>query len=390
MITAVQGDVVPLGKKGTSLRRYLAIDVLRGITVALMIIVNSPGSGQMSYGPLKHAVWHGFTITDLVFPTFLFVVGNAMSFTLKKFDRNNNEKAFLTKVFRRTLLIFLIGVFLNAYPFFNYVEPSSYKIIDFSAIRLVGVLQRIALCYCVASFLIYYTGTKGAAWYAIISLFGYWIVLYLFGDRPDPYALDSNAISKLDILIIGARNIYHGEGLPFDPEGLLSTIPAVTNVIAGFFVGQWIQQNQITNRALIRLILISAALIAIALIWDTVFPINKKIWTSSYVVLTVGLDILIMAGLLYIIEVANVRKWTWFLEIFGKNPLTLYVLSYLIVKLFYVIHVDGETLKTWIYTHAFLTWSSPMNASLLFAISVMLVVWGAGYWMDKKRIYLSV
>ena len=390
MITAVQGDVVPLGKKGTSLRRYLAIDVLRGITVALMIIVNSPGSGQMSYGPLKHAVWHGFTITDLVFPTFLFVVGNAMSFTLKKFDRNNNEKAFLTKVFRRTLLIFLIGVFLNAYPFFNYVEPSSYKIIDFSAIRLVGVLQRIALCYCVASFLIYYTGTKGAAWYSIISLFGYWIVLYLFGDRPDPYALDSNAISKLDILIIGARNIYHGEGLPFDPEGLLSTIPAVTNVIAGFFVGQWIQQNQITNRALIRLILISAALIAIALIWDTVFPINKKIWTSSYVVLTVGLDILIMAGLLYIIEVANVRKWTWFLEIFGKNPLTLYVLSYLIVKLFYVIHVDGETLKTWIYTHAFLTWSSPMNASLLFAISVMLVVWGAGYWMDKKRIYLRV
>lgn len=389
MISAVHGDVTPVAKKDTSFRRYLAIDVLRGITVALMIVVNSPGSGQMSYGPLKHAVWHGFTITDLVFPTFLFVVGNAMSFTLQKFDENN-DKAFLTKVFRRTLLIFLIGIFLNAYPFFSYVESSAYTTIDFSAIRLVGVLQRIALCYCIASFLIYYTGTKGAAWYCFISLLGYWMLLYLFGDRPDPYALASNAVSKFDIFVIGARNIYHGEGLPFDPEGLLSTIPAVTNVIAGFFVGQWIQRNNITNRRLLRLISISAVLIATALIWDTVFPINKKIWTSSYVVLTVGLDILIMAGLLYIIEVANVRKWTWFLEIFGKNPLTLYVLSYLIVKLFYVIHVDGETLKTWIYTHAFLTWSSPMNASLLFAISVMLVVWGAGYWMDKKRIYLRV
>jgi predicted acyltransferase len=389
MITAVQGDVVPLEKIGTSFRRYLAIDVLRGITVALMIIVNSPGNGQMSYGPLKHAVWHGFTITDLVFPTFLFVVGNAMSFTLKKFD-GNNDKAFLTKVFRRTLLIFLIGVFLNAYPFFSYVEPSSYKIIDFSVIRVVGVLQRIALCYCVASFVIYFTGTKGAALYCFISLLGYWIVLYLFGGRPDPFALDSNAASKLDIFIIGARNMYHGDGLPFDPEGLLSTIPAVTNVIAGFFVGQWIQRNTITNRILLRLISIGAVLIVLALIWNTVFPINKKIWTSSYVVLTVGLDILIMAVLLYIIEVAKVRRWTWFFEIFGKNPLTLYVLSYLIIKLLYVIHVDSETLKTWIYAHAFLTWSSPMNASLLFAISVMLVVWAVGYWMDKKRIYLKV
>jgi predicted acyltransferase len=281
-------------------------------------------------------------------------------------------------------------VFLNAYPFINYVEPGTYKLIDFLSIRLVGVLQRIALCYCIASIIIYYTGMKGAAWYCLISLLGYWIVLYVFGDQPAPYALESNAVSKLDLFVIGTRNVYHGEGLPFDPEGLLSTIPAVVNVIAGYFVGDWIQRNKATNQTLIRMVSASVVLIATALLWDLVFPINKKIWTSSYVLLTVGLDIMIMAALLYIIEVANFKRWTWFFEIFGKNPLTLYVLSYLIIKIFYVIHVDDETLKTWIYTNAFVPWSTPMNASFIFALSVMMVVWIVGYWMDKKQIYVKV
>ena len=130
---------------------------------------------------------------------------------------------------------------------------------------------------------------KGAAWYCLISLLGYWIVLYMFGDQPTPYALGSNAVSKLDLFIVGTRNIYHGEGIPFDPEGLLSTIPAVANVIAGYFVGDWIQRNNAINQTLIRMVLASFALIATALLWDIVFPINKKLWTS-YVLLTVGLE----------------------------------------------------------------------------------------------------
>lgn len=379
----------PIKAKAIAFRRYLAIDVLRGITVALMIVVNSPGSREESYGPLRHAAWHGFTITDLVFPTFLFVVGNAMSFTMKRFVPEN-DSVFLSKVFKRTILIFLIGLFLNAYPFFSYTAPDSYGIFDIATVRLVGVLQRIALCYCIASLIIYYTGSKGAVLYSIISLLGYWGILYIFGNQGDPYSLGGNAVGKVDLSIIGANNIYHGEGVPFDPEGLLSTFPAVVNVIAGYFVGDWIQRNSAAKRTIIKLLYIGFPMLAIAMLWDTVFPINKKIWTSSYVLLTVGLDMLIMASLLFVIELAKVKKWTWFFEVFGRNPLILYVLSYLIVKLLYVIHVRDETLKTWIYNNAFLPWTSPKIASLLFAISVMLLVWIAGFWMDRKRIYIKV
>lgn len=389
MITSPGESAVRLASKAETVQRFPAIDVLRGLTVALMVIVNSPGDGQQSYGPLKHAVWHGFTITDLVFPTFLFVVGNALSFTLKKFDRNN-DKVFLAKIFRRTVIIFSIGVFLNAYPFISYIEPGTYNIIDITAIRVAGVLQRIALCYCVASIIIYYTGFKGAAWYCFISLLGYWLILYLFGDQPDPYGLESNAVSKLDILIIGAGNLYHGEGIPFDPEGLLSTLPAVVNVIAGYFVGIWIQRRMIGTRAILQLIAIGALLIVFALLWDTAFPINKKIWTSPYVLLTVGLDTLIISALLYFIDIRGMKKWTWFFEVFGRNPLVLYAFSYMIIKSFYVIHVNDETLKSRIYNNAFLPWATPAIASLIFAVSIMMIVWMVGYWMDAKRIYLKV
>ena len=374
---------------GVTLHRYPAVDVLRGFTVALMIVVNSPGDGQSSYGPLKHAVWHGFTITDLVFPTFLFVVGNAMSFTMRKFE-GDGDKVFFAKVFRRTLLIFLIGLFLNAFPFFRYTEAGSYQIIDFTAIRLCGVLQRIALCYGIAAIVIHYARINGAAWYCFLSVLGYWFMLYFLGDQPDPYTLETNAVSKVDLFLIGERNMYHGEGIPFDPEGLLSTIPAVVNVIGGYFVGVWIQRNNASVQTLYKLFFAGLVLIALALLWDLVFPINKKIWTSSYVLLTIGLDILILCGLVFFIEVLNVKRWTYFFEVFGKNPLTLYVLSYLIIKSLYVVHVEALTMKTWIYSQAFLPWSDPENASLIFALSVMLIVWIIGHWMHKKRIYLKV
>ena len=238
--------------------------------------------------------------------------------------------------------------------------------------------------------IIHYTKIKGAAIYCVISLLGYWQILYFYGDQPAPYLLENNAVLKLDVFLIGTKNMYRGEGIPFDPEGLLSTIPAVVNVIAGYFVGIWIQRNKATAQALLKLLSAGAIIIALALLWDILFPINKKIWTSSYVMLTVGINILMIGALVYIIEVSNIRRWTNFFEIFGKNPLILYVLSYLIVKLLYVIHIESTTLKTWIYAHAFLSWANPANASLMFAISIMLIVWIVGYWMHKKRIYLKV
>jgi predicted acyltransferase len=368
-------------------KRYLSLDVLRGLTVAFMIIVNSPGNAAASYSQLRHAVWHGFTLTDLVFPTFLFVVGNAMSFTMGKYDKEE-QKSFLVKVFRRSVIIYAIGIFLNAYPFFTIVD-NHYTLIDFTTIRLVHVLGRIAICYCVVSLMIYYAGPVTAYAVSGVSLVLYWWILYQFGESPDPYGLAGNAVTKLDVMILGTKHIWHGEGVPFDPEGLLSTLPAIANVTAGYFVGQYIQRGGV-SKSVVRLAVAGVLLVAAAGLWDQVLPINKKLWTSSYVLITVGLDLVILSMLLYIIEVAKIRRGLWFFEIFGRNPLILYVLSYLIIKLLYYIRVGDGNAKDWIYQSVFGRLASPAFSSLLFSVSIMMIVWIAGYFMDKRRVYIKV
>jgi predicted acyltransferase len=371
----------------TNPKRYLSLDVFRGLTVAFMIIVNSPGNAAASFGQLKHATWNGFTMTDLVFPTFLFVVGNAMSFTMKKYGKEN-PSLFLTKVFKRSFIIYLIALFLNAYPFFT-IENGHYAWIDFTSIRLVHVLGRIAICYCIVSLIIYYSGPVAAYIVSGIALILYWWILYYFGDQPDPYSLAGNAVAKFDLLMLGTKHVWHGEGVPFDPEGLLSTLPAIANVAAGYFVGDYIQRINI-SKSVIRLSIAGMIFVLIALVWDQVFPFNKKLWTSSYVLLTIGLDLLILSFLLYIIEIAKVKRGLGFFEVFGRNPLALYILSYLIIKLLYYIQVDGGNAKDLIYRSVFAPLGYPAVASLLFSICVMMVVWVAGYFMDKRRIFIRV
>lgn len=369
--------------------RYLALDVLRGLTIALMIVVNTPGSWSHLYGPFAHADWHGFTITDLVFPTFLFVVGNAMSFSMKKMEKMD-QGVFLKKVFKRTALIFLIGWLLNAFPFFEYNEAGGIAMINWWDVRLLGVLQRIALCYMMASLILYYLGKRGAIVFSIITLFGYWGVMYFFGDGENPYSLTGNAALKLDLWLIGAKNLYGGEGIPFDPEGILSTFPAVVNVIAGYFAGKFIQQMGNTSKTVKALLIAGLILIVVCLLWDNLFPINKKIWTSPYVLLTVGLDLFLIAFLIMVIEVWKKRNWTYPLEVFGRNPLILYVLSGIVISVMHIIQIGDRSLKGVIYETAFTSWLGPKNASLLFAVFYMLLIWLIGLWMDRKKIYVKV
>lgn len=369
--------------------RYLALDVLRGLTIALMVVVNTPGSWSHMYAPFMHAEWHGFTITDLVFPTFLFVVGNAMSFSMRKMEKME-QSVFLKKVLKRFALIFLIGWGLNAFPFFDIDQQGNLIMIDWSSVRLLGVLQRIALCYLIACFLLYYTEKRGAILFSILVLAGYWVVLYFFGDADDPYSLTGNAALKLDLWLIGAKNLYMGEGIPFDPEGILSTFPSVLNVLAGYFAGKFIQQMGNNFRTVKSLLLAGLILVVLSVIWHQLFPINKKIWTSSYVMLTIGLDLFLIAALIQIIEVWKQRNWTYFFEVFGRNPLILYVLSGILISLMYAIPVGEGSLKSFIYENAFTSWLSPKNASLLFSIAYMLLIWVIGLWMDKKKIYIKV
>ena len=370
-------------------QRYLALDVLRGLTIALMILVNTPGSWGSIYAPFKHSAWHGFTITDLVFPTFLFVVGNAMSFSLRKYE-GKDESLFLKKIFKRSILIFIIGMFLNAFPFLYRNEAGDLAFNNLANIRIMGVLQRIALCYLIASLLIHYLKLKIAVVASILILFGYWLVMYIFGDQPDPYTLTGNAALKFDFMLFRPENLYRGFGLAFDPEGLLSTFPAVVNVVAGFMAGIFIQKSGNTYSTVWKLVLAGIIAIILAQIWNPFFPINKAIWTSSYVLFSIGWALIIIALLILIIELWKLKGWTYFFKVFGKNPLFIFVLSGLVVMLMNIILVNSEGLKPWIYENGFLSWLTDLNASLVYAICYVLLMWIVGYIMDKRKIYITV
>jgi len=370
-------------------QRYLALDVLRGITIALMVLVNNPGSWSNIYDPFKHASWHGFTPTDLVFPTFLFVIGNAMSFSLRKYEEQS-VGIFLKKIFTRSLLIFFIGLFMSAFPFVYRNELGELIFKDLTQMRIMGVLQRIALCYLIAGLMLHFIKTQATIIISINILLIYWWIMYRFGSLPDPYSLANNAALKFDLLLFHPDNLWKGFGITFDPEGLLSTLPAIVNVVAGYIAGIFIQRSGNTISSIGKLAVSGIILLIIAKVWDLYFPIIKGIWTSSYVIYSIGWNLLIIAALILIIEIWKFKKWTYFFQVFGRNPLFIFVLSGLIAMLMSIIWVDGGSLKPWIYNNVFLSWLTKYNASLAFAVSFMLLMWIIGYVLDKKKIYIKV
>jgi predicted acyltransferase len=370
-------------------QRYLALDVLRGITIALMVLVNNPGSWSSIYAPFEHAAWHGFTPTDLVFPTFLFVIGNAMSFSLRKYEEKS-EEIFLKKIFTRSLLIFFIGLFMSAFPFVYRNEVGEFIFKDISQMRIMGVLQRIALCYLIAGLMLHYIKTKATIIISINILLFYWWIMYRFGTPPDPFSIAGNAALKFDLLIFHPDNLWKGFGMAFDPEGLLSTLPAIVNVVAGYIAGIFIQRSGNSIPTVWKLALSGFLLLIVAIFWDLYFPIIKGIWTSSYVLYSIGWNLLLIATLILIIEIWKFKKWTYFFVVFGRNPLFIFVLSGLIALLMSIIWIDGGYIKPWIYNNAFLSWLTKHNASLAFAVCFMLLMWIIGYVLDKKKIYIKV
>ncbi|HET7178496.1 MAG TPA: heparan-alpha-glucosaminide N-acetyltransferase domain-containing protein, partial [Chryseosolibacter sp.] len=284
--------------------RYLALDVFRGMTICFMIIVNSPGSWEFAYGPLEHAAWHGFTPTDLVFPSFLFAVGNAMAFAMHKYERQGSA-IFWRKVLKRTFLIFIIGYLMYWFPFFREADGGGIELRPIAETRILGVLQRIALCYFFASVIIHFGSKKFAVWFSVAALFCYWLLAWAFGDPSDPYSLTGNADLRLDLWLFGPSHLYHGEGMAFDPEGLLSTLPSIVNVLVGYLAGDYIRKNGNSYETIGKMMIAGAVLIFGALVWNMAFPINKKIWTSSFVLLTTGLDLIILSVLVYVIEISR-------------------------------------------------------------------------------------
>jgi predicted acyltransferase len=363
--------------------RLVSLDIFRGLTVAFMIIVNNPGSWEYVYAPLRHSKWHGCTPTDLVYPFFLFIVGMSTFYSLKKYGNEINGSSII-RILRRTLAIFAIGLFLTIFPNFG---------MDYSNLRIMGVLQRIALAYGLGA-LICMAIRRDYLWIAVaVLLLSYWGLLVFFGGS-DPFSLDGNFALKVDLAVLGKSHMYKGFGIPFEPEGLLSTIPSVCTVIIGYFMGGVVAQSAPSGKTAIKIILIGTASFGLGYLWNIVFPINKPLWTSSYVLYTAGLAMGVFTVIYLVADVLKFQAVGTFFTVFGTNALFSYFLAGLWTRMMMLVHVHSGTemisLSTWFYTKVCVPVAGNLNGSLLFAVVEMLIIWGMALILYKKKIMIRV
>ncbi len=382
-------------------QRYYSLDVFRGATVALMILVNNPGSWGHIYPPLEHATWHGLTPTDLVFPFFLFAVGNALAFVMPRFEQAGTS-AFLKKVIKRAILIFAIGLFLNWSPFVKW-EGVNLVGKPWENIRIMGVLQRISLAYLFGALIVYFLKRlRPMILFSSFILLMYWFITFCYGNTGDPYSLPGYFGTAFDSSILGQSHMYRGEGVVFDPEGLASTLAAIVQVAGGYLAGRYIRLKGKTYEMLSHLFIGGAILIFIGFCWDMVFPINKKIWTSSYTVYTTGLAMMVIGLMIYLVEFKEARgAWSRFFDVFGKNPLFIFVLSGFLPRVLALLrwtdHLDeqGKPVYTtpfgWFYEHITKNIATDLRVgSLVYALCMIAFYWSIVYVLDKKKIYIKV
>lgn len=363
--------------------RLASLDILRGMAVAFMIIVNTPGSQKFVYAPLRHSEWHGCTPADLVFPFFMFIVGMAAFYSLKNYGNELNGKSVL-RITRRIAAIFAIGLLLNIFPYFG---------MNYSTLRIMGVLQRIALAYGLAAF-ICISVRRDYLWIVVAGLLLiYWGLLAFLGGA-DPYGLETNFVLKTDLAILGRNHLYTGFGTPFDPLGLLSTIPAACTVIIGYYIGEMTGKVTANGRIVIKLLLLGIAATGLGYLWGMIFPVNKPLWTSSYVLFSGGIAMIILAPIYLIADVFKFQKWAMFFTIFGTNALFSYFLASLWAKLLFFIKIPWNseklTVYDWIYTRICVPLAGNLNGSLMFAVLQMLLIWGVALVLFRKKIMIRL
>lgn len=368
--------------------RLIALDTFRGATIALMILVNNPGTWAHVYAPLRHAQWHGCTLTDLVFPFFLFIVGVAMRFSFEKYEMCKYGSLFW-KIINRTITIFVFGLLLNAFPFIK-------QDWDWSTLRILGVLQRIALAYFFASIIVIRTDIKGLVMISFGLLVSYWLLLTGYGwySGLDPYGLKTNLVLVFDKLILGESHLWGGTGIQFDPEGLLSTIPSIVTILIGFLVGTMIKTANDHKDNAQRMAVLGALLVILGWIWAFLFPINKQLWTSSYVLYTGGIATIVLSAMIWLIDVQGLKLWSKPFVIFGSNSIFIFVASGIWAKILLMIKfdLDGKLVSgySYLYKTVFQPLAGDLNGSLLFALFHVLMFWLILAWMYKKKIFIKL
>jgi predicted acyltransferase len=377
----------------TSPPRLLSLDVFRGLTVAAMILVNNPGSWSHIYGPLKHAEWHGCTPTDLIFPFFLFIVGVSISFALGSKKDNVKHSSLIITALKRALILFGLGLFLSLFPRV-FTEPLE----AFRTVRIPGVLQRIAVVFFISAVIFIKTTSKTQLRIMLGLLVGYWLLMTFVPVPGVGYAnleKETNLGAWLDRAILTEAHLWRS-ARTWDPEGILSTLPAIATGLFGVLIGSWLKRKDKPDAVKISwMFSIGLMAVILGLIWDLFFPINKALWTSSFVLYTGGLATLGLALSYWMIDVQGYKKGTTPFVVFGVNAITVFFLSGLIPRILNMIKVempDGSEAgsRDWMYQTFFTPYFSPVNASLAGAITFILIWLGILWWMYNKKIIIKV
>lgn len=425
--------------------RLISLDVFRGMTIAGMVLVNNPGLWSAIYPPLKHAEWHGITPTDYIFPFFLFIVGVAIPIALGRRIKEGITRDVYWKIISRAVLIFFLGLFLTAFPLFDFSKPeipmlakiavmlslmatlylwltgknkaslitlagiavlmsalyfAGYPVAfaSFETLRIPGVLQRIAVCYLIVSLLFLHTNWKQLAIIGGVLLLFYWLIVTIVPvpgcEMTTINDKACNIAAYLDRVIIGENHIWRSAKV-YDPEGILSTLPALVTTISGVLTGLWLKTEKSETEKAGGLFFFGVVLCAVGWCWNPFFPFNKPLWTSSYVVYTSGLALCFLGFCYWLIDIKGYKNWTKPFVIFGVNALALFVGSGLLGRMMGVIKLSGAdgkevTLQKWIFDHLFVPLAAPINASLMYAVSYILFWLFLMWLLYRKRIYIKV
>jgi predicted acyltransferase len=365
--------------------RLVSLDAFRGATIALMILVNTPGDGRHVYWPLEHAAWNGWTPTDVVFPSFLWIVGVAITLSLgRRLARGAGRAVLLRQATRRAVILFALGVLVYVYPAF-----------DLSTQRILGVLQRIAICYLAASVIYLTTRLRGQIAWMVSLMAVYWLLMAFVpvpGYGAGRLDVEGNFAHYIDRIVLGSHNYRWTR--TWDPEGIVSTLPAVATCLLGVLAGHIVSARRVLGERCLRLLGLGAILLAAGLICNIWLPINKKLWTDSFTLFMAGLDFVLFAGFLWLVDGLNWRRAVKPLVIMGMNAIVIYLASEFLDEALGWIHWSGAhgtvSLHTWLYDHLFAGLASPYNASLLYAITYVLVLYLLAWVMYRRGWFIRV